>query len=210
MRNSITTDKLEVTNNQMINSLVNLGETSTDLGRSNPVLRTFTNEEGGNFVNYIEQLDLVKDPNMVVLSSLHHYYYDAEEMIGIKTVINLKELNQVKQLKDFLHSIFHILPAGCNLIGCFVNNKKQSGFVLNTSPSDSYYRRNSDAIENGIASSSPFLNMIYNLIDSKTNKYMSERSVSGLLREHGFKVLDMTELDGLTYFCAQSLRTADN
>ena len=210
MRNSITTDKLEVTNNQMINSLVNLGETSTDLGRNNPVLRTFTNEEGGNFVNYIEQLDLIKDPNMVVLSSLHHYYYDAEEMISVKTVINLKELNQVKQLKDFLHSIFHILPAGCNLIGCFVNNKKQSGFVLNTSPSDSYYRRNSDAIENGIASRSPFLNMLYNMIDSKTNKYMSERSVSMLLGEHGFKVLDMTELDGLTYFCAQSLRTADN
>jgi len=210
MRNSVTIDKIEATNNQMINSLLNLGETSTELGRNNAIFRTLTNEEGDNFVNYIEQLDLVKDPNMVVLSSLHHYYYDAEEMIGIKTVINLKELNQVKQLKDFLHSIFHILPAGCNLIGCFVNNKKQSGFVLNTSPSDSYYRRNSDAIENGIASSSPFLNMIYNLIDSKTNKYMSERSVSGLLREHGFKVLDMTELDGLTYFCAQSLRTADN
>jgi len=210
MRNSVTIDKIEATNNQMINSLLNLGETSTELGRNNAIFRTLTNEEGDNFVNYIEQLDLVKDPNMVVLSSLHHYYYDAEEMIGIKTVINLKELNQVKQLKDFLHSIFHILPAGCNLIGCFVNNKKQSGFVLNTSPSDSYYRRNSDAIENGIASSSPFLNMIYNLIDSKSNKYMSERSVSGLLREHGFKVLDMTELDGLTYFCAQSLRTADN
>jgi len=210
MRNSVTIDKIEATNNQMINSLLNLGETSTELGRNNAIFRTLTNEEGDNFVNYIEQLDLVKDPNMVVLSSLHHYYYDAEEMIGIKTVINLKELNQVKQLKDFLHSIFHILPAGCNLIGCFVNNKKQSGFVLNTSPSDSYYRRNSDAIENGIASSSPFLNMIYNLIDSKTNKYMSERSVSMLLGEHGFKVLDMTELDGLTYFCAQSLRTADN
>ena len=210
MRNSVTIDKIEATNNQMINSLLNLGETSTELGRNNAIFRTLTNEEGDNFVNYIEQLDLVKDPNMVVLSSLHHYYYDAEEMIGIKTVINLKELNQVKQLKDFLHSIFHILPAGCNLIGCFVNNKKQSGFVLNTSPSDSYYRRNSDAIENGIASSSPFLNMIYNMIDSKTNKYMSERSVSMLLGEHGFKVLDMTELDGLTYFCAQSLRTADN
>ena len=48
------------------------------------------------------------------------------------------------------------------------------------------------------------------MIDSKTNKYMSERSVSLLLGEHGFKVLDMTEIDGLTYFCAQSLRTADN
>ena len=39
---------------------------------------------------------------------------------------------------------------------------------------------------------------------------MSERSVTYLLEENGFKVLDMTELDGLTYFHAQSLRTADN
>jgi hypothetical protein len=52
--------------------------------------------------------------------------------------------------------------------------------------------------------------MIYNMIDSRTNKYLSERSVSLLLGEHGFKVVDMTELDGLTYFCARSLRTADN
>ena len=210
MRNSITIDKLDVINNQRINTLVNLGSSSIDLGGSNPVLRTLTNEEGENFANYVEQLGLAKDPNLVVLSSVHHYYYDAEEMINVKTVINLKELNQIKQLKDFLHSIFHILPPDCNLIGCFVNNKKQSGFVLNTSPSDSYYKRNSDAIENGIASSSPFLNMIYNMIDSKTNKYMSERSVSMLLGEHGFKVLDMTEYEGITYFCAQSLRTADN
>jgi len=210
MRNSITIDKLDVINNQRINTLVNLGGSSIDLGGGNPVLRTLTNEEGENFANYIEQLGVAKDPNLVVLSSLHHYYYDAEEMINVKTVVNLKELNQIKQLKDFLHSIFHILPPECNLIGCFVNNKKQSGFILNTSPSDSYYKRNSDAIENGIASSSPFLNMIYNMIDSKTNKYMSERSVSMLLGEHGFKVLDMTEYDGLTYFCAQSLRTADN
>jgi hypothetical protein len=210
MRNSINIDKLDVSNNQRINTLINLGGSSADLEGSNPVLRTLTNEEGENFVNYIEKLGLAKDPKIVVLSSLHHYYYAAEEMINVKTVVNLKELNQIKQLKDFLHSIFHILPPDCNLIGCFVNNKKQSGFILNTSPSDSYYKRNSDAIENGIASSSPFLNMIFNMIDSKTNKYMSEHSVSLLLEEHGFKVLDMTENDGLTYFCAQSLRTADN
>jgi hypothetical protein len=210
MRNSITIDKLDGINNQRINNLVNLGGSSMDMEKSNPVLRTLKNEEGENFANYIDQLGLAIDPNLVVLSSLHHYYYDAEEMTNVKTVVNLKELNQIKQLKDFLHSIYHILPSGCSLIGCFINNKKQSGFILNTNPTDTYYKRNSDAIENGIASSSPFLNMIFNVIDSKTNKYMSDRSVSMLLREHGFKVLDMTEYDGLTYFCAQSLRTADN
>jgi hypothetical protein len=115
----------------------------------------------------------------------------------------------IKELKDFLHSSFHILPPDCNLIGCFINNKKQNGFILNTNPSDFYYKRNSDAIENGIASSSPFLNMIYNVIDSKTNKYLSERSVFLILQEHGFGVTDFTEIDGLTYFCAKSLRTTE-
>jgi hypothetical protein len=209
MRDNITIDNLDIINNQRINTLVNLGGTSTDFDRSNPVLKILTTE-GENFAKYIDLLGLAKDPNLVVLSSLHHYYYDAEEMTNVKTVINLKELNQIKQLKNFLHSIFHILPPNCNFVGCFVNNRKQNGFVLSTSPSDFYYKRNSDAIENGIVSSSPFLNMLYNMIDSKTNKYMSERSVSLLLGEYGFKMLNMTEIDGLTYFCAQSLRTSDN
>ena len=210
MRNGITLENLDLINNQRINSLANFGSNSNDLVRGNSALKILAAEDSENFARYIEQLQLDKDTNLVVLSSSHHYYYDAEEMINVSTVINLKELNQIKQLKDLMHSIFHILPPKCNFIGCFVNNKKQNGFVLNTNPTDFYYKRNSDAIENGIASSSPLLNMIYNMIDSKTNKYMSEKSVSFLLGEHGFKVLDMTEIDGLTYFCAQSLRTPDN
>ena len=42
-------------------------------------------------------------------------------------------------------------------------------------------------------------------MDSKTNKYLSRRDVTSLLSDRGFKVLDMTELNGLTYFCAQKL-----
>lgn len=210
MRSSITLNNLDVINNQRINTLANSGDSSIDLVRNNTYLKSLTIEDSENFARYIELLPLDKDLNLVVLSSLHYYYYDAEEMTNVKTVVNLKELNQIKQINDFFHTIFHILPPNCHFIGCFVNNKKQNGFVLNTNPSDFYYKRNSDAIENGIVSSSPFLNMIYNMIDSKTNKYMSEESVSLLLEEHGFKVLDMTEIDGLTYFCAQSLRSTDN
>jgi len=206
MRKSIAIDKLESINIQRVNSLVNMGSTAVDLVKNNPGFEILTAENCENFTNYVELLGLTSDPNLVVLSSLHHYYYDAEEMTNVKTVINLKELNQIKQIKDFLHSIFHILPPDCNFVGCFVDNKKQNGFVLSNGPSDFHYKRNSDAIENGIASSSPFLNMIYSMIDSKTNKYMSERSVSLLLEDNGFKVLNMTELNGLTYFLAQKTR----
>jgi len=210
MRNSITVDNSDVINNQRINTLGNLGSTSVDKGRTITSQKVLSTEDSENFVKYIEQLHLDKDLNQVILSSSHHYYYDAEEMTNVKTVINLKELNQIKQLKDFLHTMYYILPPSCNFIGCFVNNKKQSGFTLSTNPSDFYYKRNSNDIENGIASSSPLLNKLYNMIDSKTNKYMSERSVSLLLHDNGFKVIDMTEIDGLTYFCAQSLRSAEN
>lgn len=206
MRNNIAIDKLENIDNQRINSLVNLGTGSVDSVKNSSGLEILTAENCENFASYIEHLGIDKDSDIVVLPSLHHYYYDAEEMSNVKTMINLKELNQIKQIKDFLHSIFHILPPNCNFIGCFVDNKKQNGFVLSNGPSDFHYKRNSDAIENGIASSSPFLSMIYSMIDSKTNKYMSERSVTLLLEENGFNVLNMTEINGLTYFLAQKTR----
>jgi hypothetical protein len=103
-------------------------------------------------------------------------------MMNVKTVINLRELNQIKEISSFLHSMFLVLPSRCCLIGCFVDNKKQS----------------------------PLLNTIFNLLDAKTKKYLSGKHVIQLLRDNGFLVMDMTELDGLTYFCAQSQRMAAN
>jgi len=200
----------DVINNQRINTFIDLGGTPLSIVKNNPVFEILTAEGCENFVNYIEWLGLDKDPNLVVLSSMHHYYYDAEEIRNVKTVINLKELNKIKQIDSFLHSIFHILQPKSNFIGCFVDNKKQNGFILRNNSSDYQSRRNSEAIENGIISRIPFLNMIYSKMDSRTNKYMSRTNFSLLLEDNGFKVMDMTELDGLTYFCAQSLRSTGN
>jgi hypothetical protein len=209
MIESYSMSKGENTKNQIVNSLNKISDASSDFIRTNPVPKDLSSEDCKNFVRYLDDMGIPYESNTVVLSSLHHYYYDADEMANVKTIINLKELNHIKELKDFLHSSFHILPSDCNFVGCFINNKKQSGFVLNTGPADYYYKRNYDAIEKGIASSSPFLNMIYNVIDSKTNKYLSERSVSLILAAHGFKVIDFTEIEGLTYFCAKSLRDGE-
>jgi len=45
--------------------------------------------------------------------------------------------------------------------------------------------------------------MVYDLIDSRTNRYMTEKSVRFLLEDTGLKILDITEFNGLTYFCTQ-------
>jgi hypothetical protein len=210
MRNMITINKQDVINNQRIKALTGLSGTFVDKNRNNPFFEIPVTEDRENFLNYIEWRGLAKDPNLVILSSLHHYYYDAEELKNVNTVINLKELNQIKEVKSFLHSIFHIMPQKSNFIGCFVDNKKINGFALKNNSSSYYKRRTFNGNENGIVSRVPFLYMFYNLMDSKTNKYMSKRRVSLLLEDHGFKVLDMTGLNGLTYFHSQKVRSDDN
>ena len=131
-------------------------------------------------------------------------------MKEVKTVINLKEINQIKQIKSFLHSIFHVLPRRSNLIGCFVDNDKINGYALRNNLPTSQNKDSIHAIENGIVSRNPFLNKVYSIMDLRTNKYMSRASVSLLLEDHGFKIINMSEINGLTYFQAQKVRTVDN
>jgi hypothetical protein len=210
MRNKISSYKLDIINNQKINTLINLGASSPYLNENKDPFEEMSVEGREDFVNYIHSAGLDKDPNLVFLSSQHHYYYDAEEMKNVKTVINLKEINQIKQIKSFLHSIFNILPPKSNFIGCFVDNEKINGYELRNNLSLSHGKDGINSVENGITSRIPFLNMVYSIMDSKTNKYMTRSSVSLLLSDHGFKVVNMSEINGLTYFHAQKVRAVDN
>jgi hypothetical protein len=47
-------------------------------------------------------------------------------------------------------------------------------------------------------------------MDSKTNNYLSEERVSSMLGVHGFKVIDMKEVNGLTFFHSQKVGIALN
>lgn len=207
MSSRIEIFKPDVINNQKINSFINLSKTPDSLVEKKPLSEILAHEGCENFVTYLEWLGLNKDPNLVVLSSMHHYYYDAEEMKEVKTIVNLKELNQITKISSVLHSIFHILQPNSKYIGCFVDNKKQNGYAIRHTSPDHYSKKNTENIENGIVSRIPFLNMLYSMLDFRTNKYMSRTNVSLLLEDHGFKVMDMTELNGLTYFCAKRLNT---
>jgi hypothetical protein len=40
-------------------------------------------------------------------------------------------------------------------------------------------------------------------MDTRTNRYMTKNTVTLYLEEAEMKVLDMTEINGLTFFCAQ-------
>lgn len=157
-----------------------------------------------NLVEYMEWLGVRNDPNTLVLSGKNHFYYESEELKHINTIINLKDLNQVKQIKNYIETVHYILKDRGNFIGYFTDNTKKSLFK---SFFNSY---DSDSIEKGTVMWGPFFDMINDLMYSGSGKYLSNKSVRQLLEENGFRVSDMSELDGHTFFHAQIVSPAYN
>ncbi len=160
---------------------------SADKSARNPVIDTIIPEGGDDFSQYLNLTGLAGEQNILVISSIHHYYYDYSDLKGIRTLINLKQLNQVSHLESFLHTLYRILPCQANFVGCFKNSNNNG-------------RRKSALQPAG------FFNRVVNIFDSGMDRNLSATSVTKLMEEHGFKVIDLTEINGRTYFWARNIR----
>ncbi|NLE34238.1 MAG: hypothetical protein GX622_03975, partial [Bacteroidales bacterium] len=83
---------------------------------------------------------------------------------------------------------------------CFIDNRMQNGAPDKQGNMPGQISDKAEVYENGIESRIPFINRMYSFIDSRTNRYLTRRSVSNLLKESGLVLVGMTEINGLTYF----------
>jgi hypothetical protein len=178
----VTEIKNKVTRFNLKDALLN-----HDLTGINPVMENILSEGGNDFYQYVSWVGLDKEPNLMVLSSMHHYYYDHDDLSGIGALVNIKKLNQIKHLESFLHTLYRIMPPKAYFAGCF----KCSNHYGNRT----YFHH-----------SAKFLNGLISFFDSKNDRIISKRSAGHMLKEHGFKELDMTDINGLTYFWSQNIR----
>ncbi len=177
-----------------------------DVPESNPLNEKLTQEGYEGLYDYLNRLGLAKDSEVLVLPSANHYYFEAEDLKNVKTVINLKQLNNIKQIKDFLHNIYHILPQKSVFVGSFTESKNIGSASSANNKNHQHSTELVDYVENGITSRISFLNILYNFIDLKTNRFMTKGTVKLLLENSGFKVSDMTEFNGTTFFCSQKVK----
>ena len=161
------------------------------------------------YLDFLEWMGLSDEANIIILSPNNHYYYDNEELKEVKVLLNLKHLNHIKQVKDFLYTVNKALTYKSYFTGSFIDKKHQYSFFANSVYPGNNLQEGVDPVENGISSRIPLLNMIYDFIDSRTNnRNLTKKTVTMLLEVTGFKVLDMTEIDGITCFCAQKLTSS--
>jgi hypothetical protein len=160
-----------------------------------------------SFFHYLNWLGLAKNPNLIVLTPSHHYYYEAEDLKETKILVNLKQLNDIRQLMDFFYTIFRILPLGSYFIGCFLDKKDQHGSLQDSHKLLPKTEERVSLNKNRNDSRVTFLNRIFSKIDFGTKRHLNNGIVTILLEEALLKVLDMTKLNGLTLFCAQKIQS---
>jgi hypothetical protein len=180
------TYKSEIINYQPVKEAMGDKNVSMDENQNNPVFDNLLAEGGENFYHYVNWLGLAKDPNLMVLSSIHHYYYDFNDLKGVRTLINLKRLNKINHIDTFLNNVFRVLPEKANFVGCFKDNKIRGGMAV------PFYQ------------SFRYVNKLINIFDSSTDRFLTRKDVIRLLESHKFRIVDMTEISNMTYFCAEN------
>jgi hypothetical protein len=188
--------------------------------RKDSIFDQFLNEGGEDIYYYIDRLGLSDESEMIVLSSRHHFFYDPDDLITVKAVVNLKPLNCVRKLREFLAGMTGSVPSGCYFIGNFYEGSCKN----NLSPMNDNNHAG-DAAEPGKTEGGTFfsfqvLNIIFKkwlfiirkMIKFGKNGILTKKALTLLLEGMSFKMVDMTEMNGLTYFCAQkvSLLEQDN
>ena len=193
-------------NDQAINKIYRVNNASRER-KLNILLAELTDEVREDLITYLNRMGLAGEAQILVIPSTRHYFYDAEDLRGIKTVINLKQLNYVREIRDFLRKISEMLPNNSSFVGCFIDNKSQTGLSDKYSNLPRQLSEKAEAYENGIESRIPFINRMYSFIDARTNRYLTKRTVSHLLEECSLQLVSMTELNGLTYFCTRKAKS---
>jgi hypothetical protein len=146
----------------------------------NPFIENLISEGGEIFFNYLCGLGHTFKPNMMLLSSRRNYYYDYTALNGVTTVINLKRLNCLAHLESFISIISGAVAQGTCFVACFADSKTKKINGIST-------------INNSRRS---------NLTGPLTETEIDRKRIISLLESSGFKVYDMTEIKGLTYFLA--------
>jgi hypothetical protein len=167
---------------------VDIGKKSQKRNGFSPAMVTLLAEGGINFLRYLKNLGISREANLVVLSSKHHYYYDENDMKSVRILINLKKLNLIKHLDVFLNSLVRILPPDSDFLGYFSDDKR--AYV-------------NGSLANRISS---LISRLNNFLDSRPDRILDRREVTKLLEHNGFEVVNMTKMNGLTYFYSHNTR----
>ena len=142
----------------------------------------------------IEEKRDVSDPNLytyiktnklkkILFLSTKSYFYEADELLKIKSIVFLKKLNDIIHLDRIIENVYHSAPVDTIICGSFINTEiAEVG----------HYRK--------------LFEMMYNFLVLNGNRTLSLKRVISYLTAYNFKLLNVSEINGVTYFHAKKIK----
>lgn len=144
---------------------------------------------GFSFFRYMRSAGLKGGQGLIVLSSHEGANWGRRDLRRATTLISLRRLDLIKHLEMFLNSLVRLLPPDTSFVGCFAQK--------NTGSSD----------HTGLMTG--FHSGPYPHGDSGYPELSRDR-VSAILERSGLVVIDMKQLNGLTYFHSRKKLNPDS
>jgi hypothetical protein len=151
---------------------------------------SFVNTVSGGiskFFSFLKNPGQSKDPDLMILSSSNQYYDKKNDSMSFRTSVNLKKLNHINHLDEFLAELVRTSSPDASFIGYFSDSKILNG--------------------NGKLFYQPSMqsDRSVNFPGSGTNLYPDKYEVLSILEKYGFKIIDAKEMSGLTYFYSENI-----
>ena len=182
---------------------VNPGKTSTV---KEGVLSDLIGEAGEEVYNYLEKFKITQSQNILYLSLIRHYLYDAEELSKVNTIIDFKLLNRIPRLKYFLVTMNQTLPIDGYFVGCFLDYKKQKeGFSKSKHSILGHLFLMTYVFLYRFIPKVPVITKFSLLLNHGKLRCITKDETKELLKNNGFKVVSTAEIEGFTYFISQKI-----
>ena len=125
---------------------------------------------------------------------------------AIRSIVNLKRMNDIENVNEFLAYVNRKLPYGGLYIGCVETIGQRKTRILNKfSKAISYPYYVLDFILKRVFPKWGPTRKIYRLLTRGNNRAMSLTETLGRLRICGFKIEEYAEVDNLTYFVVRKI-----
>jgi hypothetical protein len=174
--------------------------------QKNSVFSEIKEEAGQEVYSYLEKFKLTESENILFLPMVRHYLYNSEELKKVDCIVNFKLLNSVPHIRYFLVTMNRLLPLEGQFVGCFLDYNKQKQRIMKTKHSFlGYAFLMSYVFVNRIIPRIPVMKQMQHVLNSGKVKCLAKDEAKSLLDKHGFKIVNMTEIDGLTYFIVRKV-----
>ncbi len=156
-----------------------------------------------DFYNYLDWLDLAGIRKTLILPKENNFFYSCEDLSGKELIVNLSCLNRVADIHVFLDSMYNHMDLNSYFTGCFrdINSVKEEipdymKYLKEVENQNTEGKTRQSAL-------SRFSQKLSSIFSSSNGIPINKDLAKKLLKINGFTVLDMTELNGKTFFCVQ-------